>query len=162
MLIFDSNAMPVIIDNINTPILADHFWTLDLSIMDYTLASLLVLEETVCPSIMVEVKGFRFILPANWNMLIYDTETFQLDVIQISELAGRQFTAMVYGPNLTMVEGHPVKVIDYYPDYCNVGPSLGKHQMLCHPIGPREWISVSSSDTYNKYLKDRIVQDLVG
>lgn len=161
MLIFDTAGMPVIIDNINTPIIADHFWALDLNIMDFTLAPLNVLEETVCPSIMVEVKGFRFILPASWNLLIYDPETLQLDVAPIAELAGREFTAMVYGPDLSMPEGHDIKVIDYYPDYTNVGPSLGKHQMLCHPIGPHEWVSVSSSDTYNKYLKDRIVQDLV-
>lgn len=162
MLIFDGNSQPIILDSIYGPTVTEHMWVLDLSVLDFTLAPLLMLEEVVCPSVQIMVKGFEFILPASWNVLVYDRESAQLDVVQLAETAGREFTAMTYGPKKSAVSPAIITVTNYFVEYKNVGPSLSKHQMLCHPIGPDEWISVSSSDTYNKYLKDIIVGDLIG
>ena len=164
MLIFDDNNRTIILDNVYTPTPTDFMWVLDLQIMDYTLAPLLVLEEIVCPSIKVRIRGFDFFLPANWNMLVFSEETSELDVVEISELAGREFTSFIYDisdPNIVRYKPGVVSVLDYSPEYVNVGPSLNKHQMLCHPISPTEWINVSPSDTYNKYLKTAVIGDIV-
>jgi len=161
MLIFDSNSKPIILDSIHTPTLTDHFWVLDLSLMDFTLAPLISLEEVVCPTLLVRIRGFDFALPANWNILVFDSETSQLDVVELSEVCGREFTALCYGPQKNRHTPAIVSVADYYVEHKNIGPLLSKQQMLCHPIGPDEWINVSPSDTYNKYLKDRSVGDLI-
>lgn len=164
MLIFDDNNRTIILDNVYTPTPTDFMWVLDLQIMDYTLAPLLVLEEIICPSIKVRIRGFEFFLPANWNMLIFSEETSELDVVEISELAGREFTAFVYDisdPLVVKYKPGIVSVLDYSPEYVNVGPSLNKHQMLCHPISPVEWVNVSPSDTYNKYLKTAVIGDII-
>lgn len=162
MLIFDTNASPVIIDSIHTPVATDYLWVLDLDMMDFTLAPLTVLGEIVCPSLEVLIKGFKFILPADWNILVYDRETSQLDVIQLAEAAGKEFTAFTYGPTKLSPSPAIIAVTNYMLEYKNVRPILNKHQMLCHPIGPDEWITISPSDTYNKYLKDKVVGDLLG
>jgi hypothetical protein len=162
MLIFDGNSQPIILDSIHGPTVTEHMWVLDLSMLDFTLAPLLMLEEVVCPSIRILVKGFEFTLPANWNVLVYDRETAQLDVVELAETAGREFTALTYGPKKSSVSPAIITVTNYFVENKNIGPSLNKHQMLCHPIGPDEWICVSPSDTYNKYLKDIIVGDLIG
>jgi len=162
MLIFDTENKPVLLDSIYTPTLTDHMWVLDLNLMDFTMSPLLVLEEIVCPVIVVAVRGFEFPLPANWNILVYDTDTSQLDVIEVAEAAGREFTALVYGPNKANFGAGIVSVTNYFAEFRIVAPSLNKHQMLCHPIGPDEWVTVSPSDGYNKYLKGRIVGDLIG
>lgn len=161
MLIFDANANPIILDSIHVPTLTEHFWVLDLSIMDFTLAPLISLEEVVCPSLRVQVRGFDFVLPANWNVLVYDKETSQLDVVELSEMCGREFTALVYGPSLSYPSPAVVSIVDYHIEHKNVGPLLNKQQMLCHPIGPGEWINVAPADGYNKYLKDKMVGDLI-
>lgn len=164
MLIFDDHNKTIILDNVYTPTPTNYMWVLDLQIMDYTLAPLLVLEEIICPSIKVRIRGFDFFLPANWNMLIFSEETSELDVVEISELAGREFTALVYDisdPLIVRYKPGLVSVLDYSPEYVNVGPSLNKHQMLCHPISPTEWINVSPSDTYNKYLKTAVIGDII-
>lgn len=161
MLVFDDNNKALILESIHTPTIADHIWVLDLNIMDFTLTPLLVLEEIVSPTIELMVLGFKFRLPSNWNLLVVDNETSQIDVVEISELAGKEFQAAAYGPTMGMIEGVTVMVTDYYPNYLNVGPSLNKHQMLCHPIGPDLWINVSPSDTYNKYLKNCVIGDLI-
>jgi len=160
MLIFDENTNAIIIDSITTPLLTEYFWVLDLEMRDFTLTPLLVLEEVVAPTVTLEVLGFRFKLPATWCMLVYAEDTMQIDVIENGELAGKDFTAMVAGTEIAMVRPGKVKLLDYTPEDCNYVPSLAKNQMLCHPIGPNEWVNVAPSDPYNKYLKDLVVGDI--
>lgn len=161
MLILDDRNEAVIIDNIYVPTTSDSFWTLNLEIMDFTLANIFVLEEVVCPTITLSVRGFKFTLPANWNVLVYDEDTMQLDVIEVSDLAGRDFVAMVYGPTASNVSPGRVTVLDYNPSGVNIYPSLNKHQMLCHPVAPTQWIAAAPSDSYNKYLKDCVIGDII-
>jgi hypothetical protein len=161
MLIFDNNNEPIILDNVESPVLTDTFWVLDLDIMDYTLASLLVLEEIIAPTIELNIKGFKFPLPANWNILVVDQETNQLDVVQLKKIAGKDFYAFAFGANKSRHDGVHISVSNYYPSKHNVGPSLFKHQMLCHPIDSETWINVSPSDGYNKYLKNKVSGDII-
>ena len=167
MLVFDNNNDALILDSIHTPTIADHIWVLDLQMLDFTLAPLLVLEEIVSPSIELMIRtpvipdGFRFVLPANWNILVADPESMQLDVVEIAEVAGKEFRAMLFGPEHSMVDTAVISATDYYPSHHNVGPSLSKHQMLCHPVAPLTWVNVAPSDTYNKYLKNLVSGDLI-
>lgn len=160
MLIFNENVNPIILDSIHTPTNITHFWILDLALMDFTLTDLKVLEEIQCPTIRLQIKNFQFDLPANWNMLIFDDETMQLDVVELSEVVGGDFTAFIYGPDKSTIYGEKVYGIDYFPQAVNVAPMLNKSQMLCHPIASDVWINISPSDTYNKYLKNRVIGDL--
>lgn len=162
MLIFDDNNAPILIDSIHTPLTTSHMWVLDLNILDFTLAPILAIEEISWPSIQIVIRGFEFILPATWNILVCDHETSQLDVVELKDVAGKEFTALVHGPRKATPISSSITVTNYYSEHKNIAPSLNKHQMLCHPIGPDEWINVASSDVYNKYLKDLIVGDLIG
>ena len=162
MLIFDENTNPIIIDSIHSPTPTDHMWVLDLSIMDYTLTPLIMLEEVVCPSMQIMIQGFEFVLPANWNILVYDNETSQLDVIELSQAAGKEFTALIYGPSKPYPTPGIITITNYFIEYKNVGPSLNKHQMLCYPINRDVWCSVGPSDNFNKYLKEKTIGDLMG
>lgn len=161
MLVFDEKSQPLIIDNIYAPTSTSHIWLLDLSIMDFTLAPLEVLEEITCPTIMVEICGFSFALPAKWYILVYDEETTQVDTVCVADLSGKEFVALGYGPNKNKAFPAKITVVDYCGQYKNVGPSLNKHQMLCHPIGPNSWVNISPTDVYNKYLKDIFVGDII-
>lgn len=161
MLVFDNDNEAVVLESIYTPTDTEHVWVLDLIMMDYTLAPLLVLEEVISPSIELLIAGFSFVLPTNWNILVVDTETMQIDVVEISELAGKEFVALVYGPEQKRIETEIITVTNYHPNYVNVGPSLNKHQMLCHPISPELWINIAPSDSYNKYLKNKTAGDII-
>ncbi|MGH7886045.1 MAG: hypothetical protein ACRENO_10165 [Thermodesulfobacteriota bacterium] len=161
MLFFDENQKPIILEDINTPVLSDWMWCLDLNLKDFTLAPLVIFEEVVCPSIEVQILGFKFTLPANWHILIFDEETLQLDTIPISKLADGGFTAVIYGPSFPNIVPGKVTVMDYFVNFRNIGPSLNKFQMLCHPISPESWVCISPSDNYNKYLKESLIGDLI-
>lgn len=161
MLIFDDETKAHYISSINGPIVAEHFWVLDLNLLDFKLTPLLVMEEIIAPTIELMIEGFAFPLPANWNILVVDDESMVLDVVELAEVAGREFKAFVYGPKMNMAKTITISVIDYTLSAVNVGPMLNKHQMLCHPISPDSFVAVSPSDTYNKYLKDKVVGDLI-
>jgi hypothetical protein len=160
MLVFD-NDKAIILDSIHTPTPTDHIWVLDLNILDFTLTPLSVLEEIIGPSIELMISEFRFTLPANWNILVCDPESMQLDVVEIKDIAGKEFRVLLYGHNHSRAETAVISATDYFPSAQNVGPSLSKHQMLCHPVAPQTWINVAPSDTYNKYLKNRCAGDLI-
>jgi len=161
MLIFNENNDPIILDNVQGPMPSEYMYVLDLNMMDFTLSPLLIFEEVVCATIAISIKGFPFALPAHWNILVVDDDTLQLDVVEVSELAGREFKALVYGMNMSMVELETIVVMDYLPNYRNIGPSLNKYQMLCHPISPDSWVNVAPSDSYNKYLKEKVAGDII-
>ncbi len=159
-IIDEHNKLTELVD-IAAPVRSEFFWVLDLSIMDYSLAPLVVLEEVTCPTFVVEVGGVNFDIPASWNMLIYDSETGDVDLIPLCEMTGRSFTALGFGPNRALAKPLPVRIMDYKPYYRNVGPSLNKHQMLCHPITEDLWFTLSAADVYTKYLKNITLGDIL-
>lgn len=164
MLIFDDDTNAILLDSIYTPTPTEHFWVLDLQMMDYTLAPLMNLEEIVSPAIELEIYGFRFFVPSNWNILVFAEDTLQLDVVEVAEVAGREFTSFVIdaaNPSVTKYLPGVISVTDYQIERMSVAPSLSKQQMLCHPIGPKQWVNVAPSDTYNKYFRDLVVGDIL-
>lgn len=160
MLLFNEHNQPLLIADIYTPTVNEYMWVMDLTQLDFTLAPMLVFEEVVCSSLQLRINGFEFVVPANWNILVFDPETSQLDVAEISHTAGKEFTALVYGPEKTKPQPATISVTNYFSEYKNIAPSLNKHQMLCHAIGPGEWVSIAPSDGFNKYLKDRALGDI--
>ena len=160
MLILDDDNKVLMLESIHVPTSASHFWVLDLQQLDYTLTPLEVLEELWCPSIVIEVEGYQFSVPASWNILVMDDDTSQLDVVAIKDLAGKPFNATVFDHQRNQAYGRRIRVMDYTSESHNVNPSLNRHCMLCHPIGPHQWINVAPNDSYNKYLKNLVVGDI--
>jgi hypothetical protein len=161
MLILDENKKSILINSLYDPIVSNFMWVLDLNIMDFTLAPITMIEETVCPTKTIEINGFQFKLPASWYMLVYDEVTTQLDSVSIADLTTNSFTALIYGPDATAAHSAKVKVIDYSAAEKNVYPSFNRHLMLCHPVSDNKWINISFSDSYNRFLRDKYISDLI-
>ena len=161
MLIFDEDSRTIEIDSINQPILTTHYWVLDMPQLDFMLTPLVSLEQVTCPTLELNIGGFVFPAPAAWNILVYDPDTLQMDIVPIAETAGREFQAFCYGPRRHYPTPVTITATNYFIEYENVGPLVSKQQMLCHPISPDDWICISSSDGYNKFLKDKTVGSLI-
>lgn len=161
MLIFDENEHAVVIDSVKTPLTTEYFWVLDLELLDFTLVPFLMLEETVSPHSTLEVLDFQFSVPTTWHILSYSEETMTLDSVPIKSLSGKNFTSFVYGFKTALAIPGKIKVVDYQVEDISYGPSLNKHQMLCHPISPENWVIISPSDVFNKYLKECNVNDIL-
>lgn len=160
MLIFNEHNKPILIDSVYTPTISEYMWVLDLTMMDFTLAPITTFEQIICNSMMVRINNFEFIVPTMWNILVFDRDTSQIDVAEFKKTGGKEFTALVFGPTRSSPAAATITVIDYFIEHVNYVPSLTKQQLLCHPIGPNEWVNISPSDAFNKYLKGRVVGDL--
>lgn len=161
MLLFDQESKPMLLDNICTPTSVENFWVLDMGMMDFTLTELNTLEESFSPAFELEIQNFKFWVPTRWNILVYDRDTSQVDIVEIAETAGRDFTAFVYGPKKAKPEPATIKVVNYTPNAPHVYPTMTRAQMLCHPISADEFVVISGTDGYNKYLKNIVVGDLI-
>lgn len=161
MFILDDNNETVRIDSINQPILTTHFWVLDLPTLDFKLAPLVSLEQVTCPTLELDFEGVKIALPASWNILVYDEETLQMDVVPLAETAGRDFKAFSFGPKLNYPVPVNIAVTNYSIEMDNVGPLFSKQQMLCHSIAQEQWVCVSPADGYNKFLKDLYVGSVI-
>lgn len=164
MLIYDEDNRTILLDSIHTPTPTEYIWVFDLNLMEYTLTQLVNLEEIISPAMQLDIGGFQFFVPTYWNMLVFSEETSQLDIVTVDELAGKEFTAFVVETMPTgnlKHRGATVTITDYNPNYCSVVPQLGKHHMLCHPVSPTKWINIAPSDTYNKYLKELVIGDII-
>lgn len=161
MLFFDSNSKPIIIETLKSPVVSSHFWTLNLEQRDFLMASISYIEEIVSASVQLEVEGFRFFVPAAWYILVADKETAMIDAIRVSDVSCNEFTAFVYGPTRSKADCLPVRAVDYAPSHTNVGPSIHKNEMLCHPIDPSRWVCIGPSDPYSRYLKNSAISDFL-
>lgn len=161
MVIFDEDTSLVLIDSITSPIKATHFWVLDLAERDFKLAKIETVEEHVTEMLVLSIYGYAIEIPANWQILIVSSETNQLDVVDISEFARNHYQAFVYTHENSRLLTPHAKVIHYEPAGVSHMPSLAKHQMLCHGVGPRAWICIAPSINYNKYIKNTIANDII-
>jgi hypothetical protein len=161
MIIFDENTDPIMLDNIDIPFPVEYFWALDLEMMDFTLRELKLSEELTTKTITVTINGYLLEAPADWNILSYSRETSELDVVTFSDLTKHDFSIFVYNHKTNKLVDSTVRALDYDP--CNKiqTPSLVRNTMLCHPLGYDMWACIAPTDSYNKYLKNKVIGDLM-
>lgn len=160
MIILNEHSEAVYLYDIKAPILVDYFWSLNLSLMDFTLSPLSMMIETQGPALQLRSNKFNFWIPASWYVLIFDSENSILDICTADELAWKDFSAVTYGNKQLMITSTMLSIVDYDPDRIIVSPALNNDQMICHPISPERWISITPNNVYNKFLKNKTIGDL--
>ena len=161
MIISDENYKPIYIESIDTPTTTEYFWTLNLDELDFMLQKLEMFEELTTPTLSLKIGDYVVIAPTNWNLLVYSRETSQLDVVEISDLTRGGFQALSFEFDRDDVQGDEVVVIDYEQSNLVRTPLLNKNIMLCHHLGPNHWVCLAPTDNYNKFLKDKVIGDLM-
>ena len=161
MLLSDENSQPMIIDNIDAPVKIKYFWVFDMEKRDFMLNKLVMFQEIVCPVIMFSIAGYVIEAPADWNILVYSPDTYQIDVVEISDLCKGDYSAFLFDHVNNKVVNNKIRVVDYSPSHVIHSPITNKTAMLCHPVGERGWICISPTDNYQKFLKNCAVGDLI-
>lgn len=161
MIISNDYSKPILINDLDSPIKSNYFWTLNLTELDFKLAKIKMLESICTPALVLDIMGYVIKVPASWNILISSEDTHCLDTALISDLTKGLFTAMVINHNKMTVEYVPVRCIDYLPSVTVYTVTLHRNQMLCHALGRDYWICLSGIDVYNKYLKNKTVWDIL-
>lgn len=161
MIILDEHAQPIILDNIDIPFPIDHFWALDLEMMDFTLKKLELSEELTTKTLTAVINGYTVEAPADWNLLVYSPETSELDIVEFSDLTKHSYDAFVYNHKTQKLVENSMRMVDYNQLTNVQTPSLIKNTMLCHALGDEMWICIAPTDSYNKYIKGKVIGDLL-
>jgi hypothetical protein len=161
MMFFDDTAFPIILESLYQPLATTHYWVYSLDMMDLTLHPLTVLEEITCTALEVQINGSALVVPANWGILIYDTETTQVDAIELSNTIGQSFGALVGSMVDSSAHEAQITITNYFPSIPIITPSMSKSMLLCHPISNTEFVILCSSIPHTKYLKNLILSDII-
>lgn len=135
MLILTEYNKNYIIESLTGPVVPKFCWTFSGPMLDFMLSPITYLEETTGPTKTIEINGFRFEMPAGWNILITERETFQLDTVPIASCSSQHTLAFVMSPTNYMLRMAEVKVVDYCEEKSLVHPLIAKGTGLCHPAG---------------------------
>lgn len=168
MLILPDYNKPYILDSLTAPVVVKHHWIFHAPLTDFTLSPITYLEETTSAAIKVRINNSEFWVPATWNILVTERETYQLDTVSIQSCASTKHLAFNFSPDEMKLRTLDVMVIDYVDSMSLVHPMINKGTALVHPVGPspQGWgkqfqlsVVIGPHDLY-KYLQNKVIGDI--
>jgi hypothetical protein len=169
MLVLPDFGRPYVLDSLTSPVVIKHHWVFKAPVTDFMLEKLEYLEETTGACIKVRINNSEFWVPATWNILVTDTETYQLDTVSIQACASTQHLAFSFSTDEMNLRTLPVKVIEYAESMALVHPMINKGCALVHPVGPAPTFNgkqlqlsvvIGPHDLY-KHLQGKVVGDVM-
>lgn len=169
MVILPDYGRPYLIDSLTAPVVVKHNWIFHGPSVDFMLSPITYLEETSGAVIKVRINNAEFWVPANWQILVTDRETYQIDTVSIQSCAAIKHIAYSFSPDEMRLRTLDIMVIDYAEDVSLVHPMISKGTALVHPVGPSPQglgkqfqlsVVIGPHDLY-KFLAEKVVGDLV-
>ena len=103
--------------------------------VDYHYIPLIFLESFNSPALVLSIGGNIVKMPADWQILIGEQDFGDLEVIPLTSINDRGFSAYTFNPLESFKpEFHPVEIVDIYQDVKWYFPKLKPGQMLAVPI----------------------------
>jgi hypothetical protein len=170
MLALPDYNKPYILDSLTAPVVIKHHWIFNGPLCDFSLSPITYLEETTGAAVKLRINNFEFWIPATWNILVTDTETYQLDTVGIQSCATAKHSIFVFSPNEMKLRIMTADIVDYTEHVSVVHPMINKGTSLVHPIGPslnmRERdmqlaVAIGPHDLY-KHLANKVIGDIFG
>lgn len=168
MIIINELNRPYIIDSLTQPLPLKHHWILSGQQMDFMLSEITYLEEAQGPTITLVVADSEVIVPASWNILIVDKETYTIDSVPVTSCASFSQQAFVFSPDDSKLITESVRVGAWVEKATCVYPAIEKSQGLVHAITPgsshgrpvQRGVIVGPNDLY-RYVSGKTVGDLL-
>lgn len=135
MQILSEVSRPYVIESLSSPTGISHFWLFDSHMLDFRLEGLEYLEETIGPTITLRIQNVDIQLPASWNILAVDMETYTVDSILVSQAATFDHQLLLFSPNDSKLVTATARVVDYQEKMAVVHPSVPKATAMIHPAG---------------------------
>jgi len=102
---------------------------------DYFWIPLIFLESFNSPALVLKIGNNIIKMPMDWQMLIGEPDLGDLEVVPLTSINDRGFSAFAFNPLSSFrPEFFPVEVIDIYQDVKWYFPKLKPGQMLAIPI----------------------------
>lgn len=128
---YEINEIPEEIDDMRFAILDNS----DPKNPDYFFIPLIFLESFNSPALVLRIGDHIVKMPADWQILIGEEDVGDLEVLPLTSINDRGFSAYTFNP-LTSYrpEFMPVEIIDVYQDVKWYFPKLRPGQLLAVPL----------------------------
>lgn len=128
---FEMNEIPDEVDDLRFAILDNS----DPKNPDYFFIPLIFLESFNAPALVLSIGGNLVKMPVDWQILIGEPDIGDLEVIPLSSINDRGFSAFTFNPlGSFKPEFQPIEIVDIYQDVKWYFPKLKPGQMLAVPI----------------------------
>ena len=102
---------------------------------DYFYIPLIFLESFNSPALVLKIGGHLVKMPVDWQILIGEAEFGDLEVVPLTGVNDRGFSAFTFNPRTSFKpEFAPIEVVDIYQDVKWYFPKLRPGQMLAVPL----------------------------
>lgn len=168
MLILPDYGRPYQIDSLTAPVVVKHNWIFHGPTTDFMLSPITYLEETTGAVIKVRINNSEFWVPATWQILVTDRETYQIDTVALQSCASIKHLAFSFSPDEMKLRTLDVMVVDYAESMALVHPMINKGTALVHPVGPSPVsmgktiqlsVAIGPHDLY-KHLTNKVIGDI--
>jgi hypothetical protein len=128
---YEINEIPEEIDDMRFAILDNS----DPKNPDYFFIPLIFLESFNSPALVLRIGDHVVKMPADWQILIGEEDVGDLEVLPLTSINDRGFSAYTFNP-LTSYrpEFMPIEIIDVYQDVKWYFPKLRPGQLLAVPL----------------------------
>ena len=128
---YDLSSIPEEVDDIRFCVL-DHSDPKD---PDYFFIPLIFLESFNSPALVLRIGPHEIQMPIDWQMLIGEHDLGDLEVVPLTSLNDRGFSAFAFNPISSFRPSFfPIEVVDIYQDVKWYFPKLKPGQMLAIPL----------------------------
>ena len=168
MLCLPDYNKPYILSSLTDPVVIKHHWIFNAPQCDFMLSPITYLEETSGAAVKLRINNFEFWVPATWNVLVTDKDTYQLDTVGIQSCGPSKHEIFIFSPNEMKLRTMRADVIGYDENSSLVHPMINKGMALVHPIGPslnakekdmQLSIVIGPYDLY-KHLSNKVIGDI--
>ena len=135
MLFLSDLNKPYIVDSLNQPMVVKHHWIFSAHMLDFKINQISYLEESSGPAVKLKVNDFAFFVPASWNILIVDDDTYQIDTVPVTSCSNAKCHAFAMCPTDSKMRMFEVTIEDFEPKMSLVHPMIQRATAICHPIG---------------------------
>jgi hypothetical protein len=128
---FEINEIPDEVDDIRFCVLDNS----DPKNPDYFFIPLIFLESFNAPALVLKIGESVIKMPIDWQLLIGESEVGDLEVVPLTSINDRGFSAFAFNPLSSFRPTFlPVEVIDIYQDVKWYFPKLKSGQLLAVPL----------------------------
>ena len=138
----------------------EYVWIFDTKARDFMLSKLNAVIKHTVPIIHIYYNGSIIRLPTSWYVVVYDSDTSEIDVIPVTALMGRRFDLLGLTPDSYKPVAIPATAINYNTRAEFFTPSLLPEQMACIATNSNLWICAGPNEQCTNYLKQTVVGDL--
>lgn len=130
---YDLSSIPEEVDDIRFCVLDNS----DPKDPDYFFIPLIFLESFNSPALVLRIGQHEIQMPIDWQMLIGEHDLGDLEVVPLTSLNDRGFSAFAFNPISSFRPSFfPIEVVDIYQDVKWFFPKLKPGQMLAIPLDP--------------------------